>query len=66
MQTQTQTQTQTLSLREKARRSFEARKSDHQARLAFLKDAKILDSSGNYNEKFFSKSSTNTDHTRAK
>ncbi len=59
-------QTQALSLREKARRSFEARKSDHQARLAFLKDAKILDSSGNYNEKFFSKSSTNTDHTRAK
>ena len=59
-------QTLTLSLREKARRSFEARKSDHQARLAFLKDAKILDSSGNYNEKFFSKSSTNTDHTRAK
>ena len=32
----------------------------------FLKDAKILDSSGNYNEKFFSKSSTNTDQARAK
>ena len=43
-------QTQALSLREKARRSFEARKSDHQARLAFLKDAKILDASGNYND----------------
>ena len=48
-------QTQALSLREKARRSFEARKSDHQARLAFLKDAKILDASGNYNDQFFSK-----------
>lgn len=59
-------QTQALSLREKARRSFEARKSDHQARLAFLKDAKILDASGNYNEKFFSKSSANTDQARAK
>lgn len=46
-------QTQALSLREKARRSFEARKSDHQARLAFLKDAKILDASGNYNDQFF-------------
>ena len=61
-------QTQALSLREKARRSFEARKSDHQARLAFLKDAKILDASGNYNDQFFSKSSTNTntDQARAK
>ena len=58
--------TQALSLREKARRSFEARKSDHQARLAFLKDAKILDASGNYNDQFFSKSSTNTDQARAK
>ena len=59
-------QTQALSLREKARRSFEARKSDHQARLAFLKDAKILDASVNYNDQFFSKSSTNTDQARAK
>ncbi len=59
-------QTQALSLREKARRSFEARKSDHQARLAFLKDAKILDASGNYNKQFFSKSSTSTDQSRAK
>ncbi|HEM7142646.1 hypothetical protein [Acinetobacter pittii] len=56
---------QTLSLREKARRSFEARKSDHQARLAFLKDAKILDSSGNYNVQFFSRTPT-TDQVRAK
>ena len=46
-------QTQALSLREKARRSFEARKSDHQARLAFLKDAKILDASGKYNTNSF-------------
>ena len=59
-------QTQAQSLREKVRRSFDARKRDHQARLAFLKDAKILDSSGNYNEKFFSKASTNTDQARAK
>ncbi len=58
--------TQALSLREKVRRSFEARKSDHQARLAFLKDAKILDASGNYNDQFFSKSSTNTDQARVK
>ena len=59
-------QTQAQSLREKVRRSFDARKRDHQARLAFLKDAKILDSSGNYNENFFSKASTNTDQARAK
>ena len=59
-------QTQAQSLREKVRRSFDARKSDHQARLAFLKDAKILDASGNYNDQFFSKSSTNTDQARAK
>jgi hypothetical protein len=59
-------QTQALSLREKARRSFEARKNDHQARLEFLKDAKILDANGNYNTQFFSKSSTNTDQVRAK
>ena len=37
-------QTQAQSLREKVRRSFDARKRDHQARLAFLQEAQILDS----------------------
>ena len=60
-------QTQAESLREKVRRSFDARKSDHKARLAFLKDAKILDANGDYNKNFFSKSVTNdTNQLRAK
>ncbi|ENV17705.1 MULTISPECIES: hypothetical protein [Acinetobacter] len=59
-------QNQVLSLREKARRSFEARKSDHQARLTFLKDAKILDANGNFNDQFFAKSSSNSDQVRTK
>jgi hypothetical protein len=59
-------QTQAQSLREKARRSFEARKHDHQARLAFLQEAQILDANGDYNEKIFSKPSTNPNRVRAK
>lgn len=58
--------TQAQSLREKVRRSFEARKRDHQARLAFLQEAQILDANGEYNEKFFSKPSTNPNQVRAK
>ena len=58
-------QTQAQSLRDKVRISFEARKRDHQARLAFLQNAQILDANGNYNEKVFSKSS-NTSQVRAK
>lgn len=58
-------QTQAQSLRDKVRVSFEARKRNHQARLAFLKNAQILDADGNYNEKFFAKPS-NTSQVRAK
>ena len=59
-------QTQAQSLREKVRRSFDARKRDHQARLAFLQEAQILDSNGNYNDKFFSNQSVNPNQVRAK
>ena len=59
-------QTQAQSLREKVRRSFDARKRDHQARLAFLQEAQILDSNGNYNEKFFFFFSVNPNQVRAK
>jgi len=59
-------QTQAQSLLENVRRSFESRKHDHQARLAFLQEAKILDANGEYNDKVFSKPSTNSNRVRAK
>lgn len=59
-------QTQAQSLLESVRRSFEIRKHDHQARLAFLQEAKILDANGQYNEKFFPKSDNRTDKARTK
>lgn len=59
-------QTQAQSLREKTRRSFEARRNDHKARLAFLQDAQILDANGDYNQKFFSRSQSSTSSVRVK
>jgi len=58
-------QTQVLSLRERARLSFEKRKGDHKARLAFLERAQILDSNGNFDEKFFSEQTVKADRVKS-
>lgn len=51
-----------LSLRERARRSFEQRQGSREARVSFLREANILDSQGNLDRRFFHESSYRDNH----